>query len=323
MKITYYDSGWPINIGNAFIDMGSVCAMRQAAPQAEIYHASEMSKWLPWVNQIDASAAFDVAEVMETDYLVVSGMTLCDEFIEVQGPALRSVAARGVKIVFSGCGGYLYTPDEIDHFKRFLGEIKPYAFVSRDRVSFGHFKDFFSVSYDGIDCAFFVSEAFKPAKLTIKDYVVFSFDHEPLPQIDTEGRPVIWTWHECFSVTPPSFQRDQNHGVLSSKWPFWRPLRQRVREVYKRRPMMTSDVPDDYLHLFANAHATYSNRVHACIPTLAYGNIARLYTKSPRSYLFERAGVGEVLKTPVRLDQAFIAKEKAAQISFLSKVFTS
>ena len=50
----------------------------------------------------------------------------------------------------------------------------------------------------------------------------------------------------------------------------------------------------DYLLLYRNASEVYSDRVHACIPTLAFGNKARLFSNSPRIALFENAKIPDV-----------------------------
>ncbi len=320
MRIVYYDSGWPINIGNAFIDMGAQYQIRQAAPDSKLFIASEMPKWLCWINNMDMKQAVDVAELIETDFLVVAGMTLCDEFIEVQGPVLRRMAKRGVKIIFLGASLYLYTQQEIDHFKKFLDEVKPHGFMSRDRESFKHFRDV-APSYDGVDCAFFVREAFQPAKLTIKDFVIYNFDAMDEPEIEAHGKKILRTQHACFEVMPNSFDRNRKTYFFKKNWPFIQRNDEAVKKFYSRPDMMISDVPEDYLHLFANTSATYSDRVHACIPTLSFGNQARLYTTSSRALLFDRAGVGDVKTRLVKLDQAKMDGEKKSQIAFLKDLF--
>ena len=60
--------------------------------------------------------------------------------------------------------------------------------------------------------------------------------------------------------------------------------------------VIVSDNPMDYLLLYRNASEVYSDRVHACIPTLAFGNIARLFSNSPRIALFENAKIPDVRK---------------------------
>ena len=58
--------------------------------------------------------------------------------------------------------------------------------------------------------------------------------------------------------------------------------------------VIVSDNPMDYLLLYRNASEVYSDRVHACIPTLAFGNKARLFSNSPRIALFENAKIPDV-----------------------------
>ena len=82
-----------------------------------------------------------------------------------------------------------------------------------------------------------------------------------------------------------------------------------------------SDIPDDYLNLYANTYGVYSNRVHACIATLAFGNRAMHFSKSPRAYLFDRLGVKNIRKELVKLDPDMLLQEKESQLSFLKKIF--
>ena len=91
MRIVYYNSGLPINIGNALSTWAAPYQIRQAV-RGRLLIASEMPKWICWINNVDMKQAVDVAELIETGFLVVAGMTLCDEFIEVQGPVLLSMA---------------------------------------------------------------------------------------------------------------------------------------------------------------------------------------------------------------------------------------
>ena len=137
-------------------------------------------------------------------------------------------------------------------------------------------------------------EAFAPATLTVKDFVIYNFDVMEEPEIEAHGKKILRTQHACFEVLPNLFDRSRKTYALKARSPFIEKNDRAVRKFYSRPDMMISDIPDDYLHLFANASATYSDRVHACIPTLSFGNSARLYTTSPRATLFERAGVGEI-----------------------------
>jgi hypothetical protein len=322
MKILYYNSGWPINIGNAFIDYGSVHTLKTAFPQAKIYQASELPKWIFYYNNKNMNQAVDLAELSDVDFIVVSGMTLCDEFIAVEGPILRSMSKRGVKVVFSGCGGAHYTSQEVENFRNFLKELNLAGFISRDDVSYQNYKDIFTSSYSGIDCAFFLQDCFQSLPLLIKNYVVYNFDRVGEPVIDQPNQNIIRTHHTCTEVLQ---KRDANRKflfALSRQWPFL----QRVsvngawNRYLKHQNTLISDIPDDYLHLYASVSEVYSDRVHACIAALAFGNKARLYSDSPRAYLFERVGAKDVHHKLEQLDMAKLRMEKDNQLQALRRI---
>jgi hypothetical protein len=325
LNILYYNSGWPINIGNAFIDYSSVYAIKTAVPQAKVYLASEMPKWIFWYNNRDMDRAIDIAEVGDIQFIVVSGMTMCDEFIAVQGPVLRKLSARGVKVVFSGCGAEKYTDQEIANFRKFLKELNLGGFIARDKVSYDKFHDLFPKSYCGIDCAFFLKEAFEPMPLTIKDYVVYNFDRIDEPVIDQPNPNIIRSHHSCTEVLQKRAGNRKFIFALSSRWPFI----QRVNITsewnrFLRDPrMLISDIPEDYLHLYASTSATYSDRVHACIATLSFGNKAKLFSDSPRGYLFERVGAKDLTQRLVQLDMGQLKIEKDRQLAFLKEILTA
>jgi len=83
---------------------------------------------------------------------------------------------------------------------------------------------------------------------------------------------------------------------------------------------LISDIPEDYLTLYANTKATYSDRVHACVATLAYGNPARLYSNTPRSLLFDRVGITDIRDKVVYPDLKRLKREKEKQVEFLSSI---
>ena len=92
------------------------------------------------------------------------------------------------------------------------------------------------------------------------------------------------------------------------------------REYYERENVMISEIPEDYLNLYANTKVTYSDRVHACIATLSYGNSARLISNSPRSQLFDRVAAGSITKELVKPNIELIEKEKVKQVKFISEI---
>lgn len=325
MKILYYNSGWPINIGNAFIDYGSVYAIKTAVPSAEVYIASELAKWIFWFNKKDMSRSIDLAEMAQVDFIVVSGMSMCDEFIAVEGPILKNLSRRGVKIIFSGSGGEVYTEKEITNFRNFLKGLNLAGFISRDEESFRHFKDLFPQAYSGIDCAFFLGDSFKKLPLVTKSFVTYCFDALPEPNIDQPNPNIIRPHHECTEVLHKPGTTCRFLFALTKKWPFIHRVKftNKHDRYLSEQNVLISDIPDDYLHLYANASATHSDRVHACIATLAFGNAARLYSKTPRAHLFDRVGASAVRERLVRLDMEKLKDEKNRQIQTLKNIFES
>jgi hypothetical protein len=236
-------------------------------------------------------------------------MVLYDAFLDLEGPIIEKLSNRGVKIVFNGCAGCFNTDDEVNRFKEFLKKINVIGFISRDSVAYNNFKECFPISYDGLDCAFFLSDAFNPLSLTLKDYVVYTFDNIPEPNI-TNNKRIIRAHHNVFKFFSSSYLDIKRKYMISN--------------FLKHPDTLVSNLPDDYLNLYANTYATYTDRIHACIATLSFGNYAQLFVGSPnknRVIVLERAGVGDISKNLVKLNQNKFNEDKKNQLSTLKKIF--
>lgn len=92
---------------------------------------------------------------------------------------------------------------------------------------------------------------------------------------------------------------------------------------YRGDNVYLSDVPEDYLNIYAQAQATFSDRVHACVGALASGRPAMFIGKTPRARLFRRllgADTDRMTREPVSLDINTLEKERAGMAVFLKKV---
>jgi hypothetical protein len=156
------------------------------------------------------------------------------------------------------------------------------------------FQDTVTPSIKGIDCGFFLPHAYSPFALELPPYAVVNFDGAPEPALDLQGLRVIRTHHECFGPTDPGLA--------------------------KAPDTMISDIPFDYLSLYAQAEEVHSDRVHACVAALAYGRRARLYNATPRGHLFEAAGAGDVRRQLVSLDGAALETTRQAQIEHVRRI---
>jgi hypothetical protein len=312
-RILYYGAGWPTNIGNAFIDLGAMALLHAAAPNAQISFASEMPRWLfgpgrrthaprtlmsrlqeRWSPRM--SNALDLAACSDCDVLAFAGMAMCEEFVKVNGPTILQARRQGVSVLLMGTGGFKYTKEESRIYWDFLQAVQPTAFISRDDRALEDYSGCSGLAHRGIDCAFFVADAFSPLRLKLDPYVVLNFDDGPEPPVDAAGRLVLRSHHACWNLTDASFERQRT---------------------------LISDVPHDYLTLYAGAEEVHSDRVHACVAALSYGRAARLYHPTPRGSLFEAAGAAGIRERLTRLNPAEIASKKQAQVEFVRGVLAA
>ncbi len=307
IQILFYGAGWPTNIGNAFIGLGGMALLKQAFPRARISFASGMPRWFfehsARVSGIQSTSgwsiadnALDIASIIKCDLAVFAGMSMCEEFIRVNGPTIRTLARRNIPILLLATGGFGYHQQEVEQFRKFLREIAPVAFISRDSRSYEMFSDVAPINYNGIDCGFYVPEAYEHPEIALPPFIVSTFDSMPEPQIDVNGKLLLHAHHECWGPIRPEFLVNAN--------------------------TLVSDIPHDYLTLYAHADETHTDRVHACVATLAYGGLAKLYHPTPRGSLFESVGAGNIRDQLVRLDMDALAQKKQAQIEFVRQVVT-
>ena len=338
-RITYLWT-WPDNFGNVFIDLGSIQSIKEAAPDNTINQVGGLSRvlfdryykkgffwWIPTrtiksilgekiskniknrftnsfinsklnISEIEVNKIFknflDLSLHFNSDFAVLSGCILDWYLIRQFGATLLNLKNKNIKIIINGGGGSSYNEKVINKVRGFLKKINPYAFISRDEVAFRNYQDLAKYSYNGIDCAFFINDYFTPAKLEMPKYCVFTFDRQPEPEIEVKDRLIVRTHHYHYCDPPKSY--------------------------FEKPNTLISNLPEDYLNLYANAEAVYSDRVHACVVALSYGTPCKLYHKTPRALLFDRIGASGIEKELTYPDTNRIEREKKKQIKFLSDV---
>lgn len=301
--ILYYGGLWPTNIGNAFIDLGALYLLAATAPGTPIFQASRFSRFYAQERAQGRGRClrnswrpFDVAEHAEVDWVVVAGNVTHSDLIRVEGPTIAALVARGARLVILGGGCSVYDEGEARAFGEFMCRLGAYAFVSRDRYSFERLSGAAAHAFPGIDCAFFLPDAVQPAALRIGRYVACAFDDQRREtELELSGQTVVRARHYSYGI--------------------------RERFIRKLDGTLVSDLPHDYLSLYAGAEVVYSDRVHACVAALAYGGKARLFSSTPRARLFEEVGAGAIAREVVRADVSLLRDRKRAQVRFLSDLF--
>jgi hypothetical protein len=336
MIIGLYTSVFFNNIGNAFIDLGAEQQIKASLPDgAQLVKLSQCAnfsaslgrlfdiKYNPIINWIWAGKlqkfinrhhdsaytgvstedVFSPFRICEYDYIIIPGCVLTLSFFKLFGKVLEEKVIEGSKLIFWAASGNYYSASEIRYVKEWLNRLKPYAISFRDSMAFEYYSQYSNNIYNGIDNVFFVNLLDIPlTRTTQSPYYVVNFDSRYNAKIKNEvlesikGKNVVMTDHEPYPYRKIGRLAKQN--------------------------VMCSDYPLDYLYIYRNTERTYSDRVHACIPTLSFGNEAQLFSDSPRISLFENVGIDlELLKSkPITLDKNHLKTLQNNQIAFLKSL---
>jgi len=338
---------WLYNIGNGFIDMGAKATLERAMPEAEII---ETSGYPNFVAEEKASAnagdvasrvlnsdvgadrrdeIFDntvnVAELVDGDVAVLPGCVLSEHTLSRYGPVLQSLRDRGIPLVLLGASGSAYDEDEHEYISAQLDRLEPSAIITRDNISYDWYSDQVPYAERGIDSAFFIDDWFSPPETT-EEFVTRTFDKRPDPDPESVGdRRVIRPHHNPFGypfrgtakrlVWQPDRHLNFDESYLSiAKQVLRTPV---ADDYFSQEGVFFSDSLKDYLTIYGNTEETRSDRVHACVPTLVYGNRAKLQFSTPRADLFNRVADGDITEEFVTIDEERLAAEKDKQVSAL------
>lgn len=326
LKIGLYVGSWPQNIGNAFFDLGAKAILQAAFPDALFYPLGGAVHWMfnasslhnkeksvtnlgakilrktgvtaPYGNNHNS---LELGQFAEVDVLVFAGMSMCREFAENNGRTFIEASKRGVAVLGLGAGASLYTKEDASSFAHFFSQLPNAAIITRDDDTYGMFDGTIARMEKGMDCAFCLPDFYTPPRLALPAYNIENFDDAStdtaqIAAIEHQGRIVIHTHHDL-----------------------WGPLCSR----YISKPnTLISDIPEDYLTLYSQVAETYSDRVHACVASLAYGNKARLFSKTPRKALFQKMGLQNITTSVVSLNQDLREEMKSKQIETTKRMIT-
>lgn len=312
--VLHHGGGWITNIGNAFIDLGAIHSLREARDDITVHLASSFGRWTSKTIETgltgrflgsgpDSRNAYNLPHNADVKYVVQSGACLSEEWFETYGKSLVGARDGGAEVILYGVGAAEggYSPAELEKTRDWLETIDPYALVSRDEQTYEAFQDVAEHTYNGIDCGFYVGDAFDPVPITGQEYVAVNFDKKTEPSIDTDT-DTVRTHH---SVWFP---------FALHRYPAM------FQEYYGRENVLVSDVPNDYLNVYANAEATVSDRVHACVASYTFATPSRLVHRTNRASLFDRIGAGTITDEVVVPDLDQLEREKDEQVEFMAEI---
>lgn len=339
---------WSTNIGNSFFQLGAEYLIRQAYPDSTILVLSDQPGYWKTGVKGNPENALLLLETLSFDYLVIQGPFLRPEYDRIWLETLKTLYRRGVKIIALAAGMMKYDKENVRKYRQWLSQTPPFMFITRDSETYQELHDIAEHSFDGIDIAFFVSDFFRASKMQGGPYLVYNFDKWPEPKIWTEqntGSDLEADYSFNFEnrrwyVRFPKLRRKLTRKSRVLQFvDSWLPANKVTavdefsivrtdhrfnpvlfRNIYRSPNTLVSDIPQSYLTVYANSSLTLSNRVHACVATVAYGNSAMLFSDTPRSKLLARAGLDRITTEPQRLDFDYLLAEKQQLISFLRSI---
>ena len=311
---------WSTNIGNAFFQLGAQQIMSEVATAGRVHLLTDQAGYWQYGKKEEPQNSARLLDHVDAEYIVLSGSLLTYSFPILWRESFRVLKERGVRIVLLGVGQFDYSEKETALCRDLLQEYPPHVLVSRDSTTYNNFRDLAAHSYDGIDNAYFLPLGYPTIPLDYPPYIALNFDKGPEPVIeliDTSGSP-LWGrpgYNSCrvpfdsgaLDVRFSSHKRwmgdwlGKYYGYVAGILGLKRTRQDRAgkyhllrtdhqtnplchRKLYYGPGAFAMDVPYGYFALYANAALTLSDRIHACVVTMAYGGTAMLFSKSPRAY---------------------------------------
>ncbi len=339
---------WSTNIGNAFFQLGAVYALQKAYPSAHVFPIGDQPGY--WNTKAgNPGNAIDYAKHLDLDAVVILGPYVRPEMNGIVSDLIRTQHEKGAKIIVLAAGMMQYDPGTIELSRSLMKECPPHIFTTRDTETYDALGDLAEFAFDGVDVATFVSDLFPKVPSDLEPYIAVNFDQIPEPRISTANEVdprssrsfnfenKVWNVYQpkrrtelCYKHRAYIFldsllglnggpDRIDERLVVRTDHRYNPFL---MKKNYRASNLYSGDVPYSYLNIYANAELTISNRVHACVATVSYGNPAMLFTRSPRAYLLKRLGLDKIKDEPQRVDLGYLSDEKAKLIDWLRQQLT-
>ncbi|HRS10922.1 MAG TPA: hypothetical protein P5242_07635 [Sedimentisphaerales bacterium] len=347
---------WSTNIGNAFFQLGAHYIVSQAACNRPTFLLTDQAGYWQYGRKREPGHSAHLLDHVDAEYVVLCGSLLTYSFPGLWRRSFQIMKERRTRIVLLGVGQFDYSERETSLCRQFLQKYRPHVLVSRDSATYENFRDLAEHAYDGIDNAYFLPLAYPAIQLDYPPFIVLNFDKGPEPICilkETESE-TVWGrpgYNACcvpfdsgfldihFS-RPKRWTSDlfgKYYGYVAGLTGLKKAKQERVgryvllrtdhqtnplchRKLYYGPGAFAMDVPYGYFALYGNARLTLSDRIHACVVTMAYGGAAMLFSKSPRAQIIERVGATTVFQRPTTLDLNMLHEMRNREITFVKSV---
>lgn len=308
LKIGILFGYWSTNIGNSFFQLGAEILIRKAVQKAKI-NASivRIPDFSGYANSILGKScnAYEPIVDAELDLIFVLGPFIRDDMDLVSVNHLKRARSNGTKIAILSAA---QMPNKVsdEMLSDFLSSLEIDFITTRDPDTACRLQTVCSqidVS-NHVDTAFFISELNNIPKLNIEDKICLSIDQIREPKI---GKTPFTNSTEYKTRLGPIYIKTFGFDVESKMINFLTRIMKinKVKtddlfirldhrynpaipkKIYSQPNTFSADIPEGYLALYKSAKLTISNRVHACVASLSFGNQAILFSKNLRTSLFK------------------------------------
>jgi hypothetical protein len=348
-RVAIMQGFWGQNIGNAFFDLGGRWIAQQVFGADEVSPIQNQQGYRTFHRQRTGNPKNDLGllRYLDTEVFITQGPMFTNTFESLWRSSFEHMKKRGIKVALLSAAFFKYSDEEVNAVRRFLKEFPPAIIVTRDSDTYDRVKDLCKYTYSGIDSAFFVPNDYRPVRTTLPPYIAVNFDQYPEPNLTAcaPNEDLAGTYDVTFQALNRKWGAKQpwlqNSFSAAGQWQCYlgamldfRRLPKQIDDyiivrpdhrfnphvtwkIYKHPNGIAADEPYTYLTIYSGAEMTLSDRVHACVATLAYGKPAMLFHPTPRARLFERLGLAAIRQTPVSLSLERLEEERQAEVAFL------
>jgi len=227
-------------------------------------------------------SSYSFIKYLNPKYVIIPGMMLTKDGIK----KVISQIPKDSKLIFLGAGG-IYNKDTVNYISKVFKERKTNLFclISREDLCFNIYHKYFDYSFPGVDCGFFVRFAYTPPKLGSKLIALtFDFLDEPLDIFSQykyllDGAIIVRPSH--------SYTLEEGYNIIHH---------------FPKENLFVSDNVYDYLTIYYNSKYIFTDRIHAAVVGLSYGNFVKLYKIDDRINIFKKIGAENLVEKPIKID---------------------
>lgn len=324
MIIGVENSSWN-NIGDGFYQFSLLRLLEAEFPGHSIRMFDAPPKRSFKAHRVPSSRIHDTRFGMDFDVLVFSGPIFGSHFIRDYAALIQRQLERGRQYMLVSVHGDGSHANEIGDFLR---AYPPMLLATRDSATFSRFSAAEYPSYDGVCTASLVAvtcanDVYNTTPGT--DYIAASFydGYEPDFAISRDDAGEIsgvdglegwakersWRFVRHLEVIRKYQNEIDGMTIVRPVHDISYPL-QHLR--FARSNSVLSYNPFIYLSVYKNAKLTVSNRLHAALPTLSFGNPVAYVGATPRNGALERLGFHDHQGTLLRLGRDVVDAEYKA-----------